>query len=302
VQALVTQYAQFKNDTSVLPFSIAAEGVVYNKDLFDKVGASVPKTWSEFLDICDKFQSKNITPIYGTYKEPWTIQQGLFDYVTGGVINVAEFYKKLSAQGRDIGPDSEVSFEKSFKGAVSKMLELLPHTNKDAASRAYPDGNAAFANGQAALYLQGPWAIGGIAAIKPKLKIGCFPLPATDNPDDTKCRVNLDLAIWIPKSTSKRDAAIKFLNYLMQPSVVSDYNEKNLAFSPLKDAPPVKDDRIAGLEPYVRAGKFYQGAGTYVPNVIPIGNYLQEMVLTKNGNKFLQTMDKDFRRLAIRTS
>ena len=302
VQALVTQYAQFKNETSVLPFSVAAEGVVYNRALFDKVGATIPTTWTEFLALCDKFQSKNIVPIYSTYKDPWTTQQGLFDYVSGGALNVAEFFRKLNSQGSDIGPDSPVSFEKDFQGAVGKMVQLLPHMNKDAASRAYPDGNTAFANGAAAMYMQGPWAIGQIALVNPKLKLGTFPLPVTDNPADTKCRVNLDLAIWIPNATSKRDAAVKFLQYLMQPSVVNAYNKANLAFSPLKNAPRVTDPRISGLDPYVKAGRFYQGAGTYVPLVIPIGNYLQEMVITKNTKTFLQKLDSDYRRLAIRTS
>jgi raffinose/stachyose/melibiose transport system substrate-binding protein len=116
--------------------------------------------------------------------------------------------------------------------------------------------------------------------------------------------VNLDLAIWIPRSlpAAKRANAITVLQYLMQPKIVDAYNEANLAFSPLKNPPPVKDARITGLEPYVRAGRFYQGPGTYVPNVIPLQNYLQSFVLSKNGKQLLQHLDSDFRRLAKRTS
>ena len=45
IQALVSQYASFHGETSVLPYSVAAEGVIYNMDLFDKVGvSSVPTT------------------------------------------------------------------------------------------------------------------------------------------------------------------------------------------------------------------------------------------------------------------
>ena len=42
IQALVTQYASYHGETSVLPYSVAAEGVIYNVDLFDKVGVSSP--------------------------------------------------------------------------------------------------------------------------------------------------------------------------------------------------------------------------------------------------------------------
>jgi len=86
----------------------------------------------------------------------------------------------------------------------------------------------------------------------------------------------------------------------MQPQVMNAYNAANLAFSPLKNAPAQTNPLVSGLDPYVRSGRFYQGPGTYVPNVIPIGSYLQEMVLTSNVNGFLQQMDSAFQRLAIR--
>ena len=302
VQALVSQYATYKGETNVLPYSVAGAGVIYNPELFDKHGVGVPRTWSELIAACETFKSKGVTPIYATFKDPWTIQQGLFDYVSGSMINVAGFYKALTLEGSNVGPDSAVSFQKTFMPAVDKMIQLTKYMNSDAPSRAYADGNAAFASGEGAMYLQGPWAIGEVATANPKLKVATFPLPSTDNPRDTKVRVNLDLALWIPTSTSKRAAAIAFLTYLMQPSVMYKYNTQNLAFSPVKNPPPVKDERIAGLEPYVRSGRFYQGAGTYVPNVIPIGNYLQEMVLSGNGKQAMVNLDNDWARLAKRTA
>jgi raffinose/stachyose/melibiose transport system substrate-binding protein len=301
VQDLVSQYGTYKGQTSVLPYSIAAAGVIYNVDLFDKAGVKVPTTWTELMTACETFKSKGITPIYATFKDNWTIQQGLFDYVSGGALDVADFYNKLRAQGTNVGPDAPVSFETTFSPAVTKMLELAKYTNADAASRNYSDGNAAFAAGKGAMYLQGPWAIGEIAKANPKTKIATFALPATDNAADTRARVNLDLSLWIPTSTKNKDAALKLLSYLMAPEVMNKYNADNLAFVPTKDAPAVQDARLVGLEPYVKSGKFYQGAGTYVPNVIPIGNYLQAMVLNQDGPAALRSLDQDWRRLAQRS-
>ncbi len=305
IQALVTQYASYHGETSILPYSVAAEGVIYNVDLFDKVGiSSVPTTWSEFLAVCEKFKSKNITPVYQTYGDTWTIQQGLFDYTVGGMIDVAAFYRQLNAAGTSLGPDSPVSFEKDFTGPCQKMLSLAPYFNDNAIAKHYGDGNLVFANGQAGMYMQGPWAVGQILAINPKLKMGTFPLPATDDPSQTRCRVNLDLAIWLPRSQApaQRAAAIQFLDYLMQPAVMNAYNRANLAFSPLKDAPPQTNPLVSGLNPYVSSGRFYQGAGTYVPITIPVGNYIQEMMLTGNVSGFTSSMDGAFKRLAVRTS
>ncbi len=305
IQALVSQYGSFHGETSVLPYSVAAEGVIYNVDLFDKVGAdAVPTTWSEFLAVCEKFKSANITPVYQTYGDTWTTQQGLFDYTVGGMIDVAAFYKQLNAQGTNIGPNSPVSFEKDFTAPCQKMLSLAPYFNANPIAKHYADGNLAFANSQAGMYMQGPWAVGLIQAINPKLKMGTFPLPATDDPSQTKCRVNLDLAIWLPRSQSapQRAAALQFLDYLMQPSVMNAYNQTNLAFSPLKNAPPQTSPIVSGLNAYVSSGRFYQGAGTYVPITIPVGNFIQEMMLTGNVSGFTSSMDGAFKRLAIRTS
>ena len=69
-------------------------------DLFDKVGVSaVPTTWTEFLAVCEKFKSKGIMPIYQTYGDTWTTQQGLFDYTAGGMIDVAAFYQGARSRG-----------------------------------------------------------------------------------------------------------------------------------------------------------------------------------------------------------
>jgi raffinose/stachyose/melibiose transport system substrate-binding protein len=305
IQALVTQYASYKGETSVLPYSVAAEGVIYNVDLFDKVGVSaVPTTWSEFLAVCEKFKSAGITPIYQTYGDTWTTQQGLFDYTVGGMIDVAAFYQGLVREGTNLGPNSSVSFAKDFTAPCQKMLSLAPYFNSTPITKKYVDGNTAFAGSQAGMYMQGPWAVGQILTINPKVKMGTFALPATDDASQTKCRVNLDLAIWLPRSQApaQRTAAIRFLDYLMQPNILNAYNKANLAFSPLKNAPPQTNPLVSGLQPYVSSGRFYQGAGTYVPLTIPVGNFVQEMMLTGNVSGFTSSMDSAFKRLAIRTS
>ncbi|HCA85907.1 MAG TPA: carbohydrate-binding protein [Streptomyces sp.] len=300
VQDLVAQYAQYRSQTSVLPYAIAASGVIYNKDLFDEAGVAVPTTWSELLKACRAFRARDIVPIRQTYKETWTLSQGLFDYVSGSALDVADFYDRLKALGPDAGPRAKVSFSREFRDAAEKMIELLDHTNRDAPSQSYADGNAAFAKGRTAMYLQGPWAVGEIAKIDPKLRLGSFALPATEDPADTKVRVNLDLALWIPNASSKRDAAEVFLRHIMKPAVMDTYNAENLTWSSTKNAPAVSDQRVAGLQPYVDAARFYQGAGTYLPTAIPIGNYLQELVLSRNAGAFLTRLDNDWARYAQR--
>jgi len=182
------------------------------------------------------------------------------------------------------------------------MLQLSSYANSNAATRGYTDGNAAFAAGEAAMYFQGPWAIGEVGKISPKLQVGTFALPATENPADTKVRVNLDLGLAIPRRAADLQQARQFASFLMTPEIIEKYNSDNLAYSPVKGSTTKVDERIAGLAPYVKSGRFYQGAGTYFAPTIPLENYLQEALISRDGNALLTKLDNDWRRLAQRST
>lgn len=301
VQDLVDQYATYPGRTSVLPYSVMAASVIYNKDLFAEAGVDVPETWDELLAAADSLQEAGITPFYGTFKDPWTVAQGWFDYSVGGMTDVAGFYDALREEGTHVGADSAVSFQKTLAEPVDRMLTLSrDYANPDAASKGYGDGNLAFAQGKAAMYLQGPWALGEIAKSNPDIDLGTFPLPMTDDPDDLKVRVNIDLAAWIPEASRHKEAAREFLSYLFEKKTMDEYNAAQLGYGTTTDAAPVTDPRIVGMKPYFDDARFYQGASKAIPLTIPTDNYLQGMVTGSDPTTTLKTLDADWARLALR--
>ncbi|MBF0672151.1 MAG: extracellular solute-binding protein [Salinibacterium sp.] len=300
VQELVDQYATYPGRTSVLPYSVMAASVIYNVDIFEQHGLEVPTTWEELLAVCDTLQAAGVTPFYGTFKEPWSIGQGWFDYSVGGMVDVAAFVEEINELGTEIGPDSEVSFQQTLKEPAERMMQLAEYANPDAPSRGYGDGNLAFANGEAAMYLQGPWALGEIAKTDDQLKLGTFPLPMTDNPDDLKVRVNIDLAAWIPESSQQKEGAREFLSYIMQQEVMDEYNAEFLGFGTTTDAAPATDERILAMQPYYDDGRFYQGVTKAVPLTIPIDNLLQGLITGGSVDSTLSRLDQEWARLALR--
>ena len=301
LQPLMDQYGVCAGRTSALPYSVMASSVIYNTEIFDQLGLSVPTTWDELIQTSDTLAANGITPFYGTFKDDWTVGQGWYDYAVGGSLDVIDFFDSLAAEGDEVGPDSPVSFQRDFAGAMDRMTDLATnYTNPDANSRAYGDGNLAFAQGQAAMYLQGPWALGEIAKTAPDLPVGTFPLPMTDDPDDLAVRVNMDLAAMIPEGSRHQEAARDFLEYLYQPQIIEAYNESQLGFAPTKDAPAPSDPRVAGMVPYYEEGQIYQGASVLVPKTIPVFNYAQAMILGASPENTLRTMDQDWARLAFR--
>ncbi len=300
VQDLVDQYATYPGRTSVLPYSVAAASVIYNTQIFEENGLEVPTTWSELIAVCDALQAAGITPIYSTFSEPWTIAQGLFDYSVGGSVDVADFFEQMNDLGTEVGPDSPVSFQKDMKEPVEQMVELAAYSNENAASRTYGDGNVAFAKGEAAMLMQGPWALGEIAKTNEDLELGTFPLPATDDPDDLKVRVNLDLALWVPEIGDAKEASREFVSFLMQKDIMDEYNAQFLGFGTTTDAAPATDERILGMQEYYEDGRFYLGASQRIHLSIPAANYVQAMATGADVDATLNRLDDDWARLALR--
>ncbi len=301
VQDLVDQYATYPGRTSVLPYSVMAASVIYNKEIFEAQGLEVPKTYAELIAVCDALKAAGVTPFYATLKDPWTVAQGWFDYTVGGEVDIASFFDGLREEGTEVGPESSVSFQKTMTEPTTTMQTLLTeYANPDAPSRGYGDGNLAFGNEEAAMYLQGPWALGEIAKSAPDLQLGTFPLPMTENAEDLRVRVNIDLAAWIPEASTNKEGARDFLSYLFQQDVMDAYNAAQLGYGTTKESAPVTDERIIGMREYFDSGRFYQGPSKAVPLNIPLENYLQGIALGSDVKGSLAVLDADWARLAMR--
>ena len=128
VQELVNHLAAYPGRTSVLPYSVMAASVIYNKQIFADNDVEVPETWDDFLAVCEKLKAAGVDPIYSTFKDAWTVSQGLFDYTVGGMVDVAAFYQPAAQGGHQRRPDSKVSFTKDLTEPVSRMEMLARST------------------------------------------------------------------------------------------------------------------------------------------------------------------------------
>ena len=180
VQELVDQYATYPGRTSVLPYSVAAASVIYNVQIFEDNDIEVPTTWDELIAACDELEAAGVTPIYSTFKDPWTLGQGLFDYSAGGQMDVADFIDQMHELGTEVGPDSAVSFQKDVlepsraDEAARRLLERRTPRAAATATATSPSRTA-----RAAMYMQGPWALGEIAKTEPRPR--ARDLPAADD-------------------------------------------------------------------------------------------------------------------------
>lgn len=54
-----------------VPYATNADGVLYNKDIFSKLGLQIPKTWDEFMAVSKKIKDAGQLPLYLTLKDAW---------------------------------------------------------------------------------------------------------------------------------------------------------------------------------------------------------------------------------------
>ncbi|MFQ7551442.1 MAG: extracellular solute-binding protein [Blautia marasmi] len=62
----------------LFPESLNCEFFLYRKDVFEKYDLEVPKTWDDFLNVCQTLKEKEEIPLIVAGKENWQLMRYLF--------------------------------------------------------------------------------------------------------------------------------------------------------------------------------------------------------------------------------
>jgi multiple sugar transport system substrate-binding protein len=123
-------------------------GMFYRKSNFAKWGVSEPKSWDEFLDLCDKLKSKGVAPIgLGAGGNTAWVASAWFDYLDIR-INGAEYHRQLLA-GKHRFDDPEV------RKVFDRWQEVLPYFDPNGAAVPFQDATTALLNGRSGMMLIG---------------------------------------------------------------------------------------------------------------------------------------------------
>ncbi|WP_240040975.1 extracellular solute-binding protein [Paenibacillus ginsengarvi] len=164
-----------------LPDAGYVEGFFYNTKMFADAGVQVPKTWDDFLKVCEALKAKGITPIAmgGGSGDGWVLNMPVNTmFVRLGGTQLQENFSKGSSKWTD-APVVE-----SFKRF--EELKTKGYIDKNVIAMKYADGQAKFYTGQAAMLFDGSWAIAGITGEKSTIKdsVSFFNFPSMGGPGD----------------------------------------------------------------------------------------------------------------------
>lgn len=199
-----------------------------SKAAFDKIGASVPKTWKEFNALAPRFREAGIIPLaHGG--QAWQ-DVTLFDSVALG-IGGPDFYRKAFV---DLDP-AVLSGETMVK-VFDEMRVLSTMVDTNFAGRDWNIATAMVIEGKAAMQIMGDWAKGEFtnAGKKPDTDFLCFAAPATA--DDFVFLVNSFSMFELADGTARK-AQVMLADAIMDPATQTAFNIEKGSIPAVNDAP-----------------------------------------------------------------
>ena len=207
-----------------LPMESLAWGYLYNKDIFAKYNLTAPDTIAEMLNVVKVLKENNETPFLLAFQESW-IPQLMTALAIGGVVTNEnpDFVEKMN------------SGTASYND-IDQIFDIIDIIMENGTEKPFEVGNAAasaaFAEGKAAMWVQGTWQAQAILDINPSLNIGCAPLPTSDSEDGALINLSVSTSLAVSPTSKNKDVAMDLLNYILDKEASTALFEE-LKFNPV---------------------------------------------------------------------
>jgi raffinose/stachyose/melibiose transport system substrate-binding protein len=300
VQDILSDIGFADGEVNALGYVNNANGILYNRAIFAEHGLEAPETWDELIHVCETLEAAGVTPIYGSLGDAASTLpsfNGLGAYPAEG-----DFFEQLRDEGEDLGPDSPVSFERDFPGALERQAQLYGYTQEGSRGGTYDEGNAAFANGEVAMHLQGIWSLSPIQDMNPDIDAAMFPYPWGADPDERVLVSGVDVAVLIGRDTPHYEEARRFVEFLFERQVMEEFAASQNMIPARADAEWSDGAALQSLRPYFDAERISGFIDHQIPPSIPLASTIQQAMLTGDHESALATLDQEWANVAARTS
>lgn len=275
----------FDNNVYALPISYYQWGFYYNKKIFKRFRLTPPKTWKQFLKICEILKKNNITPISIGTKNNWPAASW-FSYLNLRTNGLA-FHRKLMS-GQASYKDKRV--KKVFK--YWKVLLDKKYFVKDHKDANYKHSLAYLYRKIAAMTLIGNFATTSFPE-KQKRFLKYFRFPKiTNQPFYEEAPTDI---LFIRKNSKNKINAKKLLSYMSRPDVLYKLNEAIKYISPHKKSKKASDYFISeGIKTLTKAKGYSQYFDRDTPAKMGYGGFKAFGDFMSDGDidKAINTLEK----------
>lgn len=190
-----------------LPLESLSWGYLYNKDIFNELGLTPPRTVSEMEEVAAALNTAGVTPFVLAFQESW-IPQLMMALSLGGVVSsdVTDFVDRMNS--------GAASYEE-----VRQVFEIIDVIMANGTENPFEVGSMAgstsFAKGEGAMWVQGPWMAESILEVNPEMNFGVAPLPVSDSRDGAMINLATSTSLAISPECENKDVAEDLMNYIL---------------------------------------------------------------------------------------
>ncbi len=251
VRTLVTDdNLYYVNDT---PYALGAvnttSGVLYNKEIFESLGLTIPSNYDEFINICETLKANGQKAIGCAGVELWHMEYLLNHYFRSDVLSKDPDWLKKCARGECSWNDEEIY------NMFSHMKNLFEQGYVEENWLSVKDGSLPYmmSHGDIAMIYTGPWTAKIVASMDNKVETGWFYLP--DDDGNIYIDENKDTYFAITSSCAedekKLEAACKFLEFIYEEN---NYEELYRGIYSFPTTDNTKLENLSGIEEQIYSG------------------------------------------------
>ncbi len=232
-------------------------GILYNRQIFDEQGLSVPTTWDEFAANNDQLLAAGITPLGASFGTTWTSQ----------LLVLADFYNVSQAEP-SFAEDytaNEAKYATTPAGLTSfeRLEEAYERGwwNDDYGSATFENGQQMLIDGEIAQYPMLTVALPAIAQLDPEAaqNVGFFAQPGPEA-DANGMTIWMPLAAYVSADTEHPDEAREFLAFAASVEGTEAMSEATEPTGPyMVEGASLPDDvlpAVVDVQAYLDEGNF----------------------------------------------
>ena len=218
-------------------------GFFYNKDILSEAGyTEFPTEWADFETMLETIKEKepDVTPWFIFGSEAWHLGH-LIEFLPHGYIKstlgAVDAKKAFLANDQDKLQFAAADGPMAVFGEDLVDLQNKGLINADVLTATNDNCVQDFANGKAAMFSNGMWALSSVLEANPDMadKIGFAPYPAYMPNSKPVVLSAEDSGYCISATTEHKEECIEFLNFLFSPENQKKYSEVAKAPSAFTD-------------------------------------------------------------------
>lgn len=249
-----------------MPVQMSGNGIVYNKEIFEKYQLKIPETITELEQVCRKLGESGITSFVNQFKEEWLLAQFL-DYGFAGMEDPNVYMEELSNK------TVTVSKTQNMRDLINVLDLMLVNGQENPLETGWNEAAVLFSTGEYAMMFEGVWTYGMLEKLNPDIKVGLFALPLTNDVNQTKLTTDVNGVWHIAKASKHPDEAKELLNWIADSEA-----GRNVLLKECQVIPAMEGMRFQGVNPLSQDVMTYMEHGKTMNWSFPLwpdGYYLE---------------------------